>query len=90
MFPYQLEETNILKNEKIIESFYNDIKRLWLQKNFIIQSDLYKSPIQYSTENKLKFNEYEYERIINKNSLEKYYYERIKGYKKITFFIVVV
>lgn len=86
MFPYQLEETNILKNEKIIESFYNDIKRLWLQKNFIIQSDLYKSPIQYSTENKLKFNEYEYERIINKNSLEKYYYERIKGYKKITFF----
>ncbi|MBL0384814.1 MULTISPECIES: hypothetical protein [Staphylococcus] len=83
---YELDENNILKNEKNIEKFYNEIRTLWLQKNFETQVELYKSPVQYTLEDRLKFNEYEYERIINKNGLENYYHEDLKNYYKKTFF----
>lgn len=86
---YELDENNILKNEKNIEKFYNEIRTLWLQKNFETQVELYKSPVQYTLEDRLKFNEYEYERIINKNGLENYYHEDLKNYYKKHFFIIV-
>ncbi|EII2422700.1 hypothetical protein LG161_002383 [Staphylococcus pseudintermedius] len=75
---------NIYNNECILDDYSNIIRETWMAKKFTNSKSLYRSLIQNSHMEEVKFNNYEYERMVKSNGLEKYYKYNFQNIKSFT------